>query len=192
MVAISGPSGSGKSTLLHILAGIDRQTDGSYLFDGKDISQMSDRQKSRLRNREIGIVMQDFGLLDGETVIRNVCLPQIIGNTYNREVKAGAKEMLSLVGMEKYLDKKVNQLSGGQKQRVAIARALNMNAKVIIADEPTGALDSENTESLMRLLQKLNETGITMIIVTHNPVVAKMCKKRYVLTDGKLVEEEAN
>ena len=121
-----------------------------------------------------------------------MCLPQIIGNTYNREVKAGAKEMLSLVGMEKYLDKKVNQLSGGQKQRVAIARALNMNAKVIIADEPTGALDSENTESLMRLLQKLNETGITMIIVTHNPVVAKMCKKRYVLTDGKLVEEEAN
>ena len=192
MVAISGPSGSGKSTLLHILAGIDRQTDGSYLFDGKDISKMSDRQKSRLRNREIGIVMQDFGLLDGETVIRNVCLPQIIGNNYNREVKAGAKEMLSLVGMEKYLDKKVNQLSGGQKQRVAIARALNMNAKVIIADEPTGALDSENTESLMRLLQKLNETGITMIIVTHNPVVAKMCKKRYVLTDGKLVEEEAN
>lgn len=192
MVAISGPSGSGKSTLLHILAGIDRQTDGSYLFDGKDISKMSDRQKSRLRNREIGIVMQDFGLLDGETVIRNVCLPQIIGNTYNREVKAGAKEMLSLVGMEKYLDKKVNQLSGGQKQRVALARALNMNAKVIIADEPTGALDSENTESLMRLLQKLNETGITMIIVTHNPVVAKMCKKRYVLTDGKLVEEEAN
>lgn len=191
-MAISGPSGSGKSTLLHILAGIDRQTDGSYLFDGKDISKMSDRQKSRLRNREIGIVMQDFGLLDGETVIRNVCLPQIIGNTYNREVKAGAKEMLSLVGMEKYLDKKVNQLSGGQKQRVAIARALNMNAKVIIADEPTGALDSENTESLMRLLQKLNETGITMIIVTHNPVVAKMCKKRYVLTDGKLVEEEAN
>ena len=187
-----GPSGSGKSTLLHILAGIDRQTDGSYLFDGKDISKMSDRQKSRLRNREIGIVMQDFGLLDVETVIRNVCLPQIIGNTYNREVKAGAKEMLSLVGMEKYLDKKVNQLSGGQKQRVAIARALNMNAKVIIADEPTGALDSENTESLMRLLQKLNETGITMIIVTHNPVVAKMCKKRYVLTDGKLVEEEAN
>lgn len=191
-MAISGPSGSGKSTLLHILAGIDRQTDGSYLFDGKDISKMSDRQKSRLRNREIGIVMQDFGLLDVETVIRNVCLPQIIGNTYNREVKAGAKEMLSLVGMEKYLDKKVNQLSGGQKQRVAIARALNMNAKVIIADEPTGALDSENTESLMRLLQKLNETGITMIIVTHNPVVAKMCKKRYVLTDGKLVEEEAN
>ena len=191
-VAIIGPSGSGKSTLLHILAGIDRQTDGSYLFDGKDISKMSDRQKSRLRNREIGIVMQDFGLLDVETVIRNVCLPQIIGNTYNREVKAGAKEMLSLVGMEKYLDKKVNQLSGGQKQRVAIARALNMNAKVIIADEPTGALDSENTDSLMRLLQKLNETGITMIIVTHNPVVAKMCKKRYVLTDGKLVEEEAN
>ena len=188
----SGPSGSGKSTLLHILAGIDRQTDGSYLFDGKDISKMSDRQKSRLRNREIGIVMQDFGLLDGETVIRNVCLPQIIGNTYNREVKVGAKEMLSLVGMEKYLDKKVNQLSGGQKQCVAIARALNMNAKVIIADEPTGALDSENTESLMSLLQKLNETGITMIIVTHNPVVAKMCKKRYVLTDGKLVEEEAN
>ena len=192
IVVVLGPSGSGKSTLLHILAGIDRQTDGSYLFDGKDISKMSDRQKSRLRNREIGIVMQDFGLLDGETVIRNVCLPQIIGNTYNREVKAGAKEMLSLVGMEKYLDKKVNQLSGGQKQRVAIARALNMNAKVIIADEPTGALDSENTESLMRLLQKLNETGITMIIVTHNSVVAKMCKKRYVLTDGKLVEEEAN
>ena len=192
LCVLLGPSGSGKSTLLHILAGIDRQTDGSYLFDGKDISKMSDRQKSRLRNREIGIVMQDFGLLDGETVIRNVCLPQIIGNTYNREVKAGAKEMLSLVGMEKYLDKKVNQLSGGQKQRVAIARALNMNAKVIIADEPTGALDSENTESLMRLLQKLNETGITMIIVTHNSVVAKMCKKRYVLTDGKLVEEEAN
>ena len=142
-MAISGPSGSGKSTLLHILAGIDRQTDGSYLFDGKDISKMSDRQKSRLRNREIGIVMQDFGLLDGETVIRNVCLPQIIGNTYNREVKAGAKEMLSLVGMEKYLDKKVNQLSGGQKQRIAIVRALAMNPDVLLFDEPTSALDPE-------------------------------------------------
>ena len=189
MVAISGPSGSGKSTLLHIMAGIDKQTSGRYLFEGKDVSKMSDRQKSLLRNKEIAIVMQDFGLLDADTVMRNVCLPQIIGNTYNRKVKADAEKMLELVGMEKYLRKCVNQLSGGQKQRVAIARALNMNAKVIIADEPTGALDSENTESLMKLLQRLNETGITMIIVTHNPMVAQMCRKRYVITDGRLAQE---
>ena len=111
------------------------------------------------------------------------------GLTYKSMTRSA---LLGLGFSEDDFDKPTSKLSGGQKQRVAIARALNMNAKVIIADEPTGALDSENTESLMRLLQKLNETGITMIIVTHNPVVAKMCKKRYVLTDGKLVEEEAN
>ena len=191
MVAISGPSGSGKSTLLHILAGIDRQTDGSYLFDGKDISKMSDRQKSRLRNREIGIVMQDFGLLDGETVIRNVCLPQIIGNTYNREVKAGAKEMLSLVGMEKYLDKKVNQLSGGQKQRVTIGVAIVKDIPAIYFDEPTSGLDYDSMVRVSKLIEQLSDSGVIVFVVSHDfEFIVRTCTEVVQLDDDGTIQNQ--
>lgn len=186
MIAITGPSGSGKSTLLHIIAGIDKPTSGKYFYKGQDVSQMSDRQKCHLRNKEISLVMQDFGLLASETVVRNICLPQIIGNTYSKATVKRAMEMLDIVGLADVAPKPVNQLSGGQRQRVAIARALTMNADVILADEPTGALDSRNSESLMELFKRVNENGTTMIIVTHNQYVANCCKKQFRLIDGQL------
>lgn len=186
MVAITGPSGSGKSTLLHIIAGIDAQTSGVYEYDGKDVRKMSDRGKCELRNKKIGIILQDFGLLGNDTVLRNICLPEIIAGTYKKSFDKKVRELLQQVGLEGLEHKKVNQLSGGQRQRVAICRALAMDAEVIVADEPTGALDLANTESLMDLLERLNKQGITIIIVTHDPYVANRCTVEYVIEDGKL------
>ena len=186
MVAITGPSGSGKSTLLHIIAGIDAQTSGVYEYDGNDVRKMSDRGKCELRNKKIGIILQDFGLLGNDTVLRNICLPEIIAGTYKKSFYKKVRVLLKQVGLEGLEHKKVNQLSGGQRQRVAICRALAMDAEVIVADEPTGALDLSNTESLMDLLERLNKQGITVIIVTHDPYVANRCTMEYVIEDGKL------
>lgn len=186
MVAITGPSGSGKSTLLHIIAGIDAQTSGVYEYDGNDVWKMSDRGKCELRNKKIGIILQDFGLLGNDTVLRNICLPEIIAGTYKKSFDKKVRVLLQQVGLEGLEHKKVNQLSGGQRQRVAICRALAMDAEVIVADEPTGALDLSNTESLMDLLERLNKQGITVIIVTHDPYVANRCTMEYVIEDGKL------
>jgi len=186
MVAITGPSGSGKSTLLHIIAGIDAQTSGVYEYDGNDVRKMSDRGKCELRNKKIGIILQDFGLLGNDTVLRNICLPEIIAGTYKKSFDKKVRVLLQQVGLEGLEHKKVNQLSGGQRQRVAICRALAMDARAIGADEPTGALDLSNTESLMDLLERLNKQGITVIIVTHDPYVANRCTMEYVIEDGKL------
>ena len=186
MVAITGPSGSGKSTLLHIIAGIDAQTSGVYEYDGNDVRKMSDRGKCELRNKKIGIILQDFGLLGNDTVLRNICLPEIIAGTYKKSFDKKVRVLLQQVGLEGLEHKKVNQLSGGQRQRVAICRALAMDAEVIVADEPTGALDLSNTESLMDLLERLDKQGITVIIVTHDPYVANRCTMEYVIEDGKL------
>ena len=186
MVAITGPSGSGKSTLLHIIAGIDAQTSGVYEYDGNDVRKMSDRGKCELRNKKIGIILQDFGLLGNDTVLRNICLPEIIAGTYKKSFDKKVRVLLQQVGLEGLEHKKVNHLSGGQRQRVAICRALAMDAEVIVADEPTGALDLSNTESLMDLLERLNKRGITVIIVTHDPYVANRCTMEYVIEDGKL------
>lgn len=186
MVAITGPSCSGKSTLLHIIAGIDAQTSGVYEYDGNDVRKMSDRGKCELRNKKIGIILQDFGLLGNDTVLRNICLPEIIAGTYKKSFDKKVRVLLQQVGLEGLEHKKVNQLSGGQRQRVAICRALAMDAEVIVADEPTGALDLSNTESLMDLLERLNKQGITVIIVTHDPYVANRCTMEYVIEDGKL------
>lgn len=186
MVAITGPSGSGKSTLLHIIAGIDAQTSGVYEYDGNDVRKMSDRGKCELRNKKIGIILQDFGLLGNDKVLRNICLPEIIAGTYKKSFDKKVRVLLQQVGLEGLEHKKVNQLSGGQRQRVAICRALAMDAEVIVADEPTGALDLSNTESLMDLLERLNKQGITVIIVTHDPYVANRCTMEYVIEDGKL------
>ena len=186
MVAITGPSGSGKSTLLHIIAGIDAQTSGVYEYDGNDVRKMSDRGKCELRTKKIGIILQDFGLLGNDTVLRNICLPEIIAGTYKKSFDKKVRVLLQQVGLEGLEHKKVNHLSGGQRQRVAICRALAMDAEVIVADEPTGALDLSNTESLMDLLERLNKQGITVIIVTHDPYVANRCTMEYVIEDGKL------
>ena len=141
MVAITGPSGSGKSTLLHIIAGIDAQTSGVYEYDENDVRKMSDRGKCELRNKKIGIILQDFGLLGNDTVLRNICLPEIIAGTYKKSFDKKVRVLLQQVGLEGLEHKKVHQLSGGQRQRVAICRALALDAEVIVADEPTGALD---------------------------------------------------
>ena len=186
MVAITGPSGSGKSTLLHIIAGIDAQTSGVYEYDGNDVRKMSDRGKCELRNKKIGIILQDFGLLGNDTVLRNICLPEIIAGTYKKSFDKKVRVLLQQVGLEGLEHKKVNHVSGGQRPRVAICRALAMDAEVIVADEPTGALDLSNTESLMDLLERLNKQGITVIIVTHDPYVANRCTMEYVIEDGKL------
>ena len=186
MVAITGPSGSGKSTLLHIIAGIDAQTSGVYEYDGNDVRKMSDRGNCELRNKKIGIILQDFGLLGNDTVLRNICLPEIIAGTPKKSFDKKVRVLLQQVGLEGLEHKKVNHLSGGQRQRVAICRALAMDAEVIVADEPTGALDLSNTESLMDLLERLNKQGITVIIVTHDPYVANRCTMEYVIEDGKL------
>ena len=186
-IAITGPSGSGKSTLLHILAGLDNPTVGDYIFKGQSVTKMTDRQKCALRNKEIAIVLQQFALIGSESVINNVCLPQVIGGTYKvGSTKTHAREVLKKVGILDIQNKPVNQLSGGQKQRVAIARALLMDAQLLLADEPTGALDSENTNSLVDLLQELNHSGMTIILVTHNASVASRCPIQYSLTSGHL------
>ena len=191
-VAIMGESGSGKTTLLNILASLDKPTNGEILLNGKNTVEIKDKELSAFRRDNLGFVFQDFNLLDTFSLKDNIFLPLVLAGKKYNEMESRLAPLAQKLGITQLLDKYPYEVSGGQKQRAAVARALITQPQIILADEPTGALDSENTESLMRLLQKLNETGITMIIVTHNPVVAKMCKKRYVLTDGKLVEEEAN
>ena len=186
MIAITGPSGSGKSTLLHVIIGLEALTEGQYFFDEIDMSDLKDKDICQTRNTRIAIIMQEFGLLAHEDVMTNVCLPQIIQGIYGKKIKEKAKEELKKVGLSGIEKKPIFQLSGGQKQRVAIARALTMDAEVILADEPTGALDSENTKELMNLFQKINEQGVTILIVTHDPLVAAACPKEYHIIDGKL------
>jgi putative ABC transport system ATP-binding protein len=186
MIAITGPSGSGKSTLLHVLSGLEGLTEGQYFFDGIDFSTLKDKDICKIRSERIAMIMQEFGLLTHEDILTNVCLPQIIRGIYGKKIKAKAREELQKVGLFGIEKKPVFQLSGGQKQRVAIARALTMDAEVILADEPTGALDSENTKELMNLFQKINEQGVTILIVTHDPLVAAACPKEYRIIDGKL------
>ena len=183
-ISITGPSGSGKSTLLHILAGLDRQTAGEYLFDGVDMARASDSLRCRLRNQRIGIVLQDFGLLGDDTALENVMLPLVIGGVRGREARARAKSVLEEVGICELSGKRVNELSGGQRQRVAVARALVHDAKLLLADEPTGALDSGNASALMDLFERLNAGGLTIITVTHNMAVAERAATSYSIVDG--------
>lgn len=188
LIAITGPSGSGKTTLLHILACLEKPDAGEYLLNGQNITELPDRQKADLRNSYFGIILQDFGLLEEESVLLNICLPLLIGKTRYKEAKKAAISALEHMGIPSLASKKVNQLSGGQKQRVAIARAIVHKPQIILADEPTGALDSANTEELLQLIRKLNEEGITFLIVTHNPIVADFCTRQLHIIDGKLSE----
>lgn len=185
MIAITGPSGSGKTTLLRIIAGIEKPTSGTYQWKNQNVGTMKEKQTCRLRNTDIGVISQDYSLLEEESALFNVCLPQMIGGRNTKENRVKAMKVMDEVGLKGLYHKPAGKLSGGQKQRVAIARALNMNAQIILADEPTGALDRENTILLMELLQKINrEKGLTMLIVTHDPLVAETCKKEYRLVDG--------
>ena len=187
MCAITGPSGSGKSTLLHILAGLDRPTSGNYYYQNQLMNRLKDREICRLRNTEIAVIMQDYGLLSYDTVLGNVMLPAVIGKRDSRETLAAAKDILNQLGIGELSEKKVSKLSGGERQRVAVARSLLMNAKLILADEPTGALDTVSTDKLMDLFESVNQQGITIVIVTHDPQVAKRCPQQFRLVDGRIV-----
>ena len=188
MVAIIGKSGSGKSTLLHILAAIDSYDKGSYLVDGVSVGDLKEKERARFRNQKIGIVMQDYALIDEYTIEENVQIPLIFGKVKGNDVRR-EKIMTALenVGLAELAKKPVRQLSGGQKQRVAIARALVNNPAFLLADEPTGALDSKTSGEIMDVFEKLNQGGKTVIIVTHDMEVAARCGRVIEISDGEIV-----
>lgn len=189
MVAVIGKSGAGKSTLMHIIGCIDDFEQGKYYFNGQDVSKLNEKKRAIIRNRDIGIVLQDFALMENYTVIENVLMPLFFskdaGNRRVREEKA--KDILSQLEMDEIMDKKVNKLSGGQKQRVAIARAMINNPKVLLADEPTGALDVKTSLEIMNVFKKLNAKGTTVIIITHDMEVANECNRVIEICDGNIV-----
>ena len=188
MVAIIGKSGAGKSTLLHILAAIDSYDKGSYLVDGVSVGDLKEKDRARFRNQKIGIVMQDYALIDEYTIEENVQSPLIFGKVKGNDVRR-EKIMTALknVGLDELAKKPVRQLSGGQKQRVAIARALVNNPAFLLADEPTGALDSKTSGEIMDVFEKLNQGGKTVIIVTHDMEVAARCGRVIEISDGEIV-----
>ena len=189
-LAIMGPSGSGKSTLMNIIGLLDKQTSGSYFFDGQDMAQCSDNQLSGIRNQKIGFVFQNFNLLPRQSVLENVALPLLYAGVRKKDRLVRAKEMLTRVGLEDRVNFKPTQLSGGQKQRVAIARAMVSHPRLLLADEPTGALDTRSGEQIMELFEKLNEEGVTIVMITHDAKVAHRAKRVVHIIDGELTEEK--
>lgn len=189
-VAIIGASGSGKSTLMNILGCLDRPTRGRYVLDGVDVSSLSDPQLAVIRNQKIGFVFQSFNLLARVNAIKNVELPLIYGRVHKAERHQRAMEALERVGLADRIDHKPNELSGGQKQRVAIARALVTRPAIILADEPTGNLDSHSTEEIMQIFKRLNDEGVTLIIVTHEHEIADNAKRIVTFKDGAIVTDD--
>ncbi len=189
-VAIMGPSGSGKSTLMNIIGCLDRLTSGTYVLDGIDVSQMTDNALAEVRNKKIGFVFQTFNLLPRMTSLRNVELPLIYDGIGKRERRDRAMEALKLVGLENRADHRPNELSGGQRQRVAIARALINKPAIILADEPTGNLDSRTGEEIMATFEELNDRGVTVLLVTHEPDIAACAKRVVAIRDGLVTRDE--
>lgn len=191
MVAVMGTSGAGKSTLLHILACIDRYDSGEYIIDGELIGKVSERKMAEIRNSRIGMVMQDFALVEDFTAIENVIIPLDFSRKSNRKKKKEkrqvALEVLEAVGMQEFAGKPVKKLSGGQKQRIAIARAIVNRPDLLLADEPTGALDSVTTKEIMNVFRSLNKQGKTIVIVTHDKEVAEQCDRIVEISDGKII-----
>ncbi|HEQ9905513.1 TPA: ABC transporter ATP-binding protein [Streptococcus pyogenes] len=185
-LAIMGPSGSGKSTLMNIIGCLDKPGSGSYAIEGRDVSSLSDNELADLRNQKIGFVFQNFNLMPKLTACQNVELPLTYMNVPKKERRKRALEMLKLVGLEERSEFKQMELSGGQKQRVAIARALVTNPSFILGDEPTGALDTKTSVQIMDLFKQFNDNGKTIIIITHEPEVAALCKKTVILRDGNI------
>lgn len=191
-VAVMGTSGSGKSTFMNMVGCLDQPTDGTILLDGKDISRMNRNELAHARNRYLGFVFQQFNLLPRTSAMDNVALPLLYSNVPEREWAERAKQCLMQVGLGQRLDHQPSQLSGGQQQRVAIARALVNNPMLILADEPTGALDTKTSYEIMELFTSLNANGKTIVLVTHEPEIAEYAKRKLVFRDGELVEDIRN
>jgi putative ABC transport system ATP-binding protein len=190
-VAVMGASGSGKSTLMNLLGCLDRSTQGRYLLDGTDVSDLDRNELADLRNQKLGFVFQGFNLLARTTARENVELPMLYGRRHftSREIHQRALRSLDIVGLSARADHFPSQLSGGQQQRVAIARALINEPQILLADEPTGNLDSKTSVEIMGVFQKLNEQGITIVMVTHELDIARYCKRNLIMRDGRLVSD---
>lgn len=188
-IAIMGSSGSGKSTMMNILGCLDRNSEGTYILDGTNISETKEKDLYKIRNSKIGFVFQAFNLLPKLSALENVELPLIYAGVPKHEREKKAKEVLKKVGLENRMNHKPNELSGGQKQRVAIARALVNNPAVILADEPTGNLDSASEEEIMNIFTELNKQGKTIVVVSHEPEIAKYCKRILLFKDGRIIKD---
>lgn len=188
-VSIVGASGSGKSTLMNIIGALDRPTEGTYHLNGIDISTLNDKELSIIRNDEIGFVFQTFNLIPRTNALRNVELPMLYAGKSRRERRERAMELLKLVGMEDRYTHQPNELSGGQKQRVAIARALANNPSIILADEPTGALDTKTGHMVMDMFHKLHEEGKTIVLITHSPELAQETQRIITISDGSVISD---
>jgi len=188
-LAIMGQSGSGKSTMMHILGCLDRPTSGVYRLQGKDIAQLDDDERAHIRNRSIGFVFQEFNLLPQLSALENVMLPMVYGGLSVQKRKEQATEVLERVGLGNRLKNRPNELSGGQKQRVAIARAIVNRPVLILADEPTGALDTTTSQEVMNLFSELNQQGLTVVLVTHELDVASFTERVILFRDGRVVED---
>jgi len=189
-VAVTGPSGAGKSTLMHILGCLERPTAGRYLLDGRDVSALEDRQLSRIRGREIGFVFQSYNLVHQLNVLENVMLAPFYVRDHSPEAAARCRQAIELVGLSDRIRHKPAELSGGEMQRVAIARALANDPLLILADEPTGNLDTDTGDEIIGLFEQLHDTGRTIIIVTHDPRIASRARRRIQLVDGRMVGGE--
>ncbi len=188
-VAIMGPSGSGKSTLMNVIGCLDAPTAGTYTLDGVDVSNMTDNQQARIRNKRVGFVFQQFNLLPRTTALKQVALPLMYGGIGKSERNERAKEALEAVGLGDRIDHKPDELSGGQQQRVAIARALATEPAIILADEPTGALDSHSGEEVLKIFETLHNKGMTIVMITHEAEVAKHARRIIWIRDGVITDE---
>ena len=191
-VAIMGPSGSGKSTFMNILGCLDRPTKGEYMLDGHSVKSLSSNELAKLRNKTIGFVFQGFNLLARSTLVENVSLPLVYAEDQKELRTKIAKNILDRMGLGNYFDSKPSQISGGQQQRVAIARALVNQPRIILADEPTGNLDSKTSDEIMKIFDELNQIGNTIIIVTHENDIADHASRQVRFLDGKIVEDHRN
>jgi putative ABC transport system ATP-binding protein len=190
-LAVLGPSGSGKSTLMNIIGCLDSPSSGDYVLSNQPINELSDKELAAIRNKEIGFVFQQFQLLPRLSALQNVELPLVYAGVNEKERKARAKEILSRVGLEDKIQNRPNQLSGGQQQRVAIARAMVTEPTILLADEPTGALDQKTGQQIMKLFQEINNEGKTIIMITHDIEIAQHANRIVHILDGQLREERA-